>query len=509
MIAASVTVALADQTYTITVKNGYKGETYTAYKIFDVVYSGTNYAYSINNTGEWWSAIVGSTAADSNGDYTLSAYGIKFQHTTDANVFAVVNAVDGTNPTTAQMAKLAEDLAKVDLTGKTAAGSGSVAKAEGDAYGAKADVTINVNPDVAGYYFVKTTTGALCALNTTDTNAEVQEKNQIPDIDKKQAIDAAPETAAGYVDADLDVQVGDTVYYQIEVSDGKGTDAEIVVTDTMGTGLAFDTTTDPVITASINGAAEATVDPTNYSITNKTAVGFVVTFNAAYVKTLTENDKLYIRFTATVTDAAYTVNYERNTASIDYSNQHKEDHVDVKPYKFQLDKTDGEYTDLLGAKFELYRGSNAAANKIYFVKGTAENGIPVLQVVPSTTTGAFSEIELTEGTTGNSLNSSKVIIKGLDKDTYILHETKAPDGYNELKEDRTVAATTLVAIDGTITDAEGIANDVGVVTVVNETGIELPSTGGIGTTLFYVGGGILVLLAIVMLVTKKRMKAED
>jgi len=505
-----MTTAMADQTYTITVKDGYKGETYTAYKIFDVVYSGTNYAYSIASNGEWFSDIVGSTTADGNGDYTLSAYGIKLQHTTDANVFTVVNAVDGTNPTTAQMAKLAEDLAKVSLTNKTEAGHNKVEKVDGDAYGAKADVTINVNPDVAGYYFVKTTTGALCALNTTDTNAQVQEKNQIPDIDKKQQIDAEPATAADYVDADLDVQVGDTVWYQIEVDDGKGTDAAIIVTDTLGTGLSYDTATDPTIVASINGGAEAAVASTNYEITNKTASGFVVTFNAAYVKTLTENDKIYIRFSATVTDAAYTVDYERNTASIDYSNQHKEDHVDVKPYKFQLDKTKGDYTDLLGAKFELYRGSTVASGtKIYFVKGTAEGGIPVLNVVPSTTNGAFSEIELTEGTTGNSLNSSKVIIKGLDKDTYVLHETKAPDGYNELKEDRTVAASTLVAIDGTITDAVGIENDTGVVTVVNETGVELPSTGGIGTTLFYIGGGILVLLAVVMLVTKKRMKAED
>ena len=47
------------------------------------------------------------------------------------------------------------------------------------------------------------------------------------------------------------------------------------------------------------------------------------------------------------------------------------------------------------------------------------------------------------------------------------------------------------------------------VTVTNNSGSQLPETGGIGTTLFYVGGGILVLLAVVLLVTKKRMSAND
>lgn len=509
VVAMTLSVAFAAQTYTITVKDGYKGETYTAYRIFDVTYSSTSYAYTISADGEWFRDIIGATTADAAGDYTLEDYGIKLQRTAGANTYNVVNAVDGTNPTAEQMARLAERLSKADLTGKTAAGTGTEAKRQGDGYGAKADVTINVTPDVAGYYFVTTTTGALCALNTTDANAEVQEKNDLPDIDKKQQIGEAPTSAAGYVDDQLDVQVGDTVWYQVEVKDGKGTDSAITVVDQMGTGLKYDTASDPVITASIAGAEEAAVANTNYQVTEKTESGFTVTFNADYVKTLTEADKVYIRFAATVTYDATTVDRERNTVTLTYSHQSKEDHVDVTTYMFQLDKTDGEYRDLRGARFELYRGSRADENKVWFMQDHFEDGVLVLYVNGVGATppvkGTFTEIQLTDPwERDNSLDTSKVIIKGLDRDNYVLHETKAPAGYNALGEDRVVAADELVAIGGIIIDAVGIKNDTGVVTVVNEAGVELPSTGGVGAMNYYMAGGALVLAAAILLATWRR-----
>ena len=131
--------------------------------------------------------------------------------------------------------------------------------------------------------------------------------------------------------------------------------------------------------------------------------------------------------------------------------------------------------------------------------------------------GAFCDIRLTESskdTDANSLNSTKVIFKGLDYTAYVLHETEAPQGYN-IVADTTIPATALVTLKGTITDNVGkIATsesdpDVGVVSVINETGTELPSTGGMGTTILYVGGSILVILAAVLLITKRRMNADE
>lgn len=94
---------------------------------------------------------------------------------------------------------------------------------------------------------------------------------------------------------------------------------------------------------------------------------------------------------------------------------------------------------------------------------------------------------------------------------YYLEETKEPDGYNRL------AAPIKVVISATYDDAgTGAAtvtyneNDVANpdIKVLNQTGTELPSTGGMGTTLFYVVGGLLVAVAVVLLVTKKKMSAD-
>ena len=75
-----------------------------------------------------------------------------------------------------------------------------------------------------------------------------------------------------------------------------------------------------------------------------------------------------------------------------------------------------------------------------------------------------------------------------------LPETKAPDGYNKLDD------PIPVKVDG--------ANAT-LITVANHSGTELPSTGGVGTTMFYIFGGILVLAAVVLLVTKKRMAVAE
>ena len=90
-------------------------------------------------------------------------------------------------------------------------------------------------------------------------------------------------------------------------------------------------------------------------------------------------------------------------------------------------------------------------------------------------------------------------LQGLDSGTYYLLEVKAPDGYNALSGPITVT----VNADGTVSNFAD-----GTVPVENSKGTVLPSTGGIGTTVFYVVGGILVVGAVVALVTKKKMSAH-
>ena len=111
--------------------------------------------------------------------------------------------------------------------------------------------------------------------------------------------------------------------------------------------------------------------------------------------------------------------------------------------------------------------------------------------------------------------TGKITFKGLGLGTYYLHETEAPAGYNKLKEDRTVEITAEIgdikAQYDTTTEGETTTSvykpETGI-QVINKNGLELPETGGIGTTIFYVVGGLLVVGAGVLLVTKKRMNGE-
>ena len=104
-----------------------------------------------------------------------------------------------------------------------------------------------------------------------------------------------------------------------------------------------------------------------------------------------------------------------------------------------------------------------------------------------------------------------IAIKGLDEDIYFLEETLAPAGYNKLEKPIQFEIDPVYNDKG---ELQKVIYKIGtqevssnVIPVENFTGSTLPSTGGMGTTLFYVFGGIMVLAAVVLLVTKKRMAA--
>ena len=157
---------------------------------------------------------------------------------------------------------------------------------------------------------------------------------------------------------------------------------------------------------------------------------------------------------------------------------------------------------LADAEFQLYKKDGDTQKYAKFVE-----------------TSTTSVYKLT-GWTNNATEAAKVktpadgniTFEGLDAGTYYLEETTAPTGYNKLPDpitvviDRgtlpTVASQT---ISYTVKYGDTTADD-HVVRVENKAGTVLPSTGGMGTTLFYVIGGGLMVAAIVLLVTKKRME---
>ena len=102
-----------------------------------------------------------------------------------------------------------------------------------------------------------------------------------------------------------------------------------------------------------------------------------------------------------------------------------------------------------------------------------------------------------------SNDTSKITVNGLKGETsYWLKEIKAPEGYNELEEPYEF----IMGADNMSATLNGTQWGDGGVHVINNAGTVLPSTGGMGTTVFYVVGGGLMAVAVVLLVTKKRME---
>ncbi len=193
-----------------------------------------------------------------------------------------------------------------------------------------------------------------------------------------------------------------------------------------------------------------------------------------------------------------------------------EDVVIVFTYELDVTKVDGNNAEqtLSGADFVLLNSDKSQV-------ATVENGTFIGWVdVPAAENG---KIAWPEKAVLTSLEDGKFVVAGLDAGTYFLREIKAPNGYNLLASDIQVVITAelntaedqaaLDALTITVGDGEPVDGDpeTGVVstTVENNSGATLPETGGMGTTLFYILGGVLVLAAVVLLVTKRRMNAAE
>lgn len=445
----------------ITVTNASNGETYSAYKIFDVSKgTGTNMTYTIDSTSKWYS-VVSAYAAAHTGTFTLEQIGTSTKY--------IVKP--GTNFTSSEhAADFAAELNE-NKSGKTA-----------DATVTAASGTAAFTGLAEGYYFIDTTLGSLCLLTTTDTSATVQEKNEKPAIAKTFDDDTTDAKA---------LSIGDTVSFKIVVTDKKGTDAAITVYDKMDTGLTLDETSFSVKKGTDDVAT------TNYVITTTglpTGVTFKIEFTAAYVASLNENDAIVITYDAVLNkNAEIYIDTNDNSAYLKYQNYTSTDTtpISVVTYFAEIVKTDSANKLLDGAQFEIYDAATGG-NKIPLVKDS--DGVYHV--------ASAAEIAVT-GFTSAVIDAGTAIVNGLGDGKYYLDEIDAPDGYNPL------TARQEFEIDGANLDATlsttGDSWTSGGVQVINNAGTELPTTGGIGTTIFYIVGAILVLCAIVFLITRKRM----
>lgn len=216
---------------------------------------------------------------------------------------------------------------------------------------------------------------------------------------------------------------------------------------------------------------------------------------------LNAGDVVVVTYTATVNaNAVVAGTGNTNETWLDYGNDGHTTHDttrtyvwEFKIYKYTKGAGENETVSLPGAEFVLYKMNNGVK---YYVIASSNK-----------LTGWATEENL--ATKFTSDDNGNVSISGLDAGEYYLKETKAPDGYNKLTDDIKVVLTNEYNEStnvGTAHFAYGSSTKADKVEVENNAGTTLPSTGGMGTTVFYVVGGGLMAVAVVLLVTKKRME---
>ncbi len=443
-------------TGSITVDNPKAGQTYTAYKIFDAVKQpGDNkFIYSISTGSEWFSVI----AEDVDGIATSKISGLTLNKSTD-ETYTVTLDDTGSFSAAAFANTLKENIA--DKTGKTLISSGG-----------KATVT---GLDL-GYYFVTSTSGALCNLTTTAPNATIHDKNDVP-FDKTD-------------DNTTSAEIGQEINYKItgKVPNTTGfSEYTYIITDSMSEGLTFNNN----VTVKIGGSEISESDRTIEVTEN----GFKLSIDVMNYQEQV-GATIEVTYSATVNEGAI-ASIQNNKATLTYSNDPSDstktdtitDEEPVYSAKIVIDKYDAgnELIKLAGATFRLYKMENS--NKLYY-KYTDAIGTEKAKIDWTTESeGAYSVTTNTGGVAE---------FKGLKEGTYYLEETKAPEGYNQL------TAPEIVKING-----DGVTTPLSVtVKVPNSNGTLLPGAGGIGTTIFYILGGVLVAAAAGLIIAKRRANDE-
>ena len=227
---------------------------------------------------------------------------------------------------------------------------------------------------------------------------------------------------------------------------------------------------------------------------------FEIAFSQEYLNDLKEKAVVYVVYSAVVNENAVVGGEGNpNTSHLTYgdeSNTKTTPDSNTTTYTWSFDVlkygNEDETNVLANAEFVLLNGDKS---KVAVVK----NG-KLTDWMDRPAAGEDGSVVWPDNTILKTDENGKISIAGLDADTYYLREIKAPAGYNVLKDD------VEVKIDPTVSDKTMTLTSV-TVKVDNQSGTELPSTGGMGTTFFYVAGSILLLGAAVLLVTKKRMNA--
>lgn len=385
----------------------------------------------------------------------------------------------------------------------------------------------------AGYYlFVDTTdfskddsyhsyNSFLLMVTKGNWNVPITPKAEKPSV-KKEVFDNQDGTSTGDFGSSADHAINEKFQFKLTATLPASTDHAydyydtyaVCFKDTLSKGITYDGP-DSVVIKSNNNTHDTTIDPSKYTIDTKNLetqnyfevnihdvkacakdAGFDLNDGATITFTYTAhlNDKAYVN-----TGSGSTEN--KNSVQLQYSNNPRPGEYwgttpksEVYVFTYQLNNTkyhddDTTGNELAGAGFRLYSGKDC----------TKEQEIKLKK---NTTDGTYSPyFGADAGDEMFSDEHGQFNVKGLDAGTYYLKETNPPADYSACADKEIVISATHdvnhVSLSGNLST-----------TIINKKagGITLPSTGGIGTTLFYVVGGGLMVAAIVLLVTKKRME---
>ena len=359
-----------------------------------------------------------------------------------------------------------------------------------------------------GYYFIDTTVGTLVTVNSTNPNASVEDKNEIPPLDKKitgaSSVDAAGKKAIE--------EVGKNVEYTVKTKILKGAENYIFY-DLMDAGLAYNKdvkvyTTDP--------ASDNATELTTGWTTDDTAVAgqytFKVTFANEYVAAHEDQD-LWIKYTAKVTKEALTTEPLKNTAHLDFGHTpglHHTPYSSTETYgaKIVVLKKEEVSQDTEGAVYDettkKYYKPLAGAG---FVLKNADGKYYQYHAATDDADAHISWVDdianATEYTSGNDGKLSGEFI-GLAAGTYTLEEKTVPASYTKADDiDVTIRPANDKNEDGKVFTADNLIQER---QIENKQGSVLPSTGGMGTTIFYVIGGLLILAAAIVLISRRKVQ---
>lgn len=480
MLPMGITASAVAEGTTISIKDA-TSETFNAYKLLNATDGGEGkFAYTLNDK---YTAILQTATGK----------------TTQTDILAYIAALDD-----AAMSDFADVVYKAILADATITPDYNTSDGSFDGV-------------AQGYYLISQT-----ALATDDTagtmttvivdtkgnsDIEVEVKSALPEVQKKlkETNDSTGEVTGWQDGADYDI--GDVVPFQLKGTLPNNYDAYTVYSytfhDIMSAGLTLDQNSIVVyIDADADGAYDEGEEINGYSVVTG-AEGQDCTFEITFdnLKTnanITADSVIVVEYEATLNSSAVLgstgnpnevyLEYSNNpyaTSNTDTTSKTPNDKVIVYTYQLSVDKTDGT-SALEGAGFTLYKFDSEADD--YVAVGSEITGVTTF------------------------------VWTGLDAGDYKLEETTVPSGYNKADDlEFTITASydtdsetpAFGDLDGG-DDVTGTASTGILVTeVVNNSGSELPSTGGIGTTLFYVVGGTMAVGAGVYLIAKKRMNNNE